>query len=211
MKTTATEIRKKFLKGISMVVRPIEGITEEYLNSRTLLPIATLDIAYGMWQERVGKLPMKNEIKRQYNRIQKMWSTLIFSTQGVFYKSLNTDDVYYLSELADKIYDKIRNDIDLLQLSLQNKMMEVPIEDRKIICDILATETIVLIVHASVEFDWGCRFKPFSNIERQMHNMADLYLQKHLGKNYRDIRFTDEDDFVQFIKIINKEIYKIAV
>lgn len=209
--STATEIRNKFLKGISMVVKPIEGITEEYLNSRTLLPIATLDIAYGMWQERVGKLPMKNEIKRQYNRIQKMWSTLIFSTQGVFYKALDTDDVYYLSELADKIYDKISNDIDLLQLSLQRKMMDVPIEDRKIICDILATETIVLIVHASVEFDWGCRFKTFSNMEKQMHNMADLYLQRNLGKKYRDIRFTDEDDFVQFIKRINKKIYEIEV
>lgn len=209
--STATEIRNKFLKGISMVVKPKEGVTEKYLNSRTLLPIATLDVAYGMWQERIASLPMKHEIKRQFNRVQKMWSSLIFSTQGVFYKELNTDDVYYLSELADKIYDSIKNDIDLLQLSLQGKMMDVPIEDRNIICDILATETIILIVHASVEFDWGCRFKTFANMEKQMHDMADLYLQKNLGKKYRDIRFTDEDDFVQFIKRINRKIYQIEV
>ena len=207
----ATEIRKKFLKGISMVVKPVEGVTEDYLNSRTLLPIATLDVAYGMWQERIAPLQMRHEVKRQFNRVQKMWSTLIFSTQGVFYKELDTDDVYYLSELADKIYDSIKNDIDLLQLSLQKKMMDVPIEDRNIICNILATETIILIVHASVEFDWGCRFKTFENMEKQMHNMADLYLQKTLGKKYRDIRFTDDDDFIQFIKRINKKIYQIEV
>ena len=209
--STATEIRNKFLKGISMVIKPVEGVTEEYLNSRTLLPIATLDVAYGMWQERVASLPMKHEIKRQFNRVQKMWSSVVFSTQGVFYKKLNTDDVYYLSELADKIYEDVKNDIDLLQLSLQGKMMEVPIEDRKIICDILATETIILIVHASVEYDWGCRFKTLQIMEKRMHDMADMYLRKNLGNNYKDIRFNDDDDFVQFIKKINRKIYDIAV
>lgn len=207
----ATEIRNKFLEGILMRTKPVEGVTEEYLNSRTLLPIATLDVAYGMWQDRVGSLPLKHDLKQQFNRIQKLWSSVIFSTQGVFYKKLDTDDVYYLSELADKIYEDVRNDIDLLQLSLQGKMMEVPIEDRKIICDILATETIILIVHASVEYDWGCRFKTLSIMEKRMHDMADMYLRKNLGNNYKDIRFNDDDDFVQFIKKINRKIYDIAV
>jgi hypothetical protein len=48
-------------------------------------------------------------------------------------------------------------------------------------------------------------------MERQMHHMADLYLERVLGKNFRDVRFTDDDDFIQFVKRINKKIYEIEV
>lgn len=100
----------------------------------------------------------------------------------------------------------------MLHYSLQEKTMDMPIEQRKVLCDMLVMETILLISQSSLYYDWKCRYPILDSAVSAMFRMAQVYRQQVLGNKDTDLTFGDkEENFVNCVKIINNKIYSIAL
>ena len=185
---------------------------EEVVNRRILTPLCFIDVAYGIWQEQFLNLPVRQEMKLLKKRVQRLFSEGMFSRKGVIYGALNENEMCYLSDISDKLNDAIKGDLQILHFTLQSKTMDMPTEQRNVLCNMLVMETILLISQSSLFYDWKCKYPILDSAVSAMFRMAQVYRQQVLGNKDTDLTFGDEDEnFVNSVKIINKKIYSIAL
>lgn len=185
---------------------------EEVVNRRILTPICFIDVAYGIWQEQFLNLPVKQEMKLLKKRVQRLFSEGVFSRKGVIYGALNEDEMCYLSDISDKLNDAIKGDLQILHYTLQEKTMDMPTEQRNVLCNMLVMETILLISQSSIFYDWKCKYPILDSAVSAMFRMAQVYRQQVLGNKDTDLTFGDKDEnFVNSVRIINNKIYSVAL
>lgn len=185
---------------------------EEFVNRRILIPLCFIDVAYSIWQEHFLNLPVKQEMKLLKKRVQRLFSDGMFSRKGVIYGALNEDEICYLSDISDKLSDAIKSDLTILHYTLQSKTMDMPVEYRNVLCNMLTMETILLISQSSLFYDWNCKYPILDSAVSAMFQMAQVYRQQVLGNKDTDLTFGDKDEnFVNSVKIINNKIYSIAL
>lgn len=185
---------------------------EEVVNRRILTPLCFIDVAYGIWQEQFLNLPVRQEMKLLKKRVQRLFSEGMFSRKGVIYSALNEDEICYLSDISDKLNDVIRGDLQILHYALQEKTMDMPTEQRNVLCNMLVMETILLISQSSIFYDWKCKYPILDSAVSAMFRMAQVYRQQVLGNKDTDLTFGDKDEnFVNSVKIINNKIYSVAL
>lgn len=185
---------------------------EEVVNRRILTPLCFIDVAYGIWQEQFLNLPVKQEMKLLKKRVQRLFSDGMFSRKGVIYGALNEDEMCYLSDISDKLSEVIKNDLKTLHFTLQQKTMDMPTEQRNVLCNMLVMETILLISQSSIFYDWKCKYPILDSAVSAMFRMAQVYRQQVLGNKDTDLTFGDKDEnFVNSVKIINNKIYSVAL
>lgn len=185
---------------------------EEVVNRRILTPLCFIDVAYGIWQEQFLNLPVRQEMKLLKKRVQRLFSEGMFSRKGVIYGALNEDEMCYLSDISDKLNDVIKGDLQILNYTLQEKTMDMPTEQRNVLCNMLVMETIPLISQSSIFYDWKCKYPILDSTVSAMFRMAQVYRQQVLGNKDTDLTFGDKDEnFVNSVKIINNKIYSVAL
>ena len=185
---------------------------EDVVNRRVLTPLCFIDVAYGIWQEQFINLPVKQEMKLLKKRVQRLFSEGMFSRKGVIYGALNEDEMCYLSDISDKLNDEIKGDLQILHYTLQEKTMDMPAEQRNVLCNMLVMETILLISQSSIFYDWKCKYPILDSAVSAMFRMAQVYKQQVLGNKNTDLTFGDKDEnFVNSVKIINNKIYSVAL
>lgn len=185
---------------------------EEVVNRRILTPLCFIDVAYGIWQEQFLDLPVRQEMKLLKKRVQRLFSEGMFSRKGVIYGALNEDEMCYLSDISDKLNDVIKGDLQILHYTLQEKTMDMPAEQRNVLCNMLVMETILLISQSSIFYDWKCKYPILDSAVSAMFRMAQVYRQQVLGNKDTDLTFGDKDEnFVNSVKIINNKIYSVAL
>ena len=185
---------------------------EDVVNRRILTPLCFIDVAYGIWQEQFLNLPVKQEMKLLKKRVERLFSEGIFSRKGVIYGALNEDEMCYLSDISDKLNEAIKGDLQILHYTLQEKTMDMPTEQRNVLCNMLVMETILLICQSSIFYDWNCKYPILDSAVSAMFRMAQVYRQQVLGNKDTDLTFGDKDEnFVNSVKIINNKIYSVAL
>lgn len=185
---------------------------EDVVNRRILTPLCFIDVAYGIWQEQFLNLPVRQEMKLLKKRVQRLFSEGMFSRKGVIYGALNEDEICYLSDISDKLNDVIKGDLQILHYALQEKTMDMPTEQRNVLCNMLVMETILLISQSSIFYDWKCKYPILDSAVSAMFRMAQVYRQQVLGNKDTDLTFGDKDEnFVNSVKIINNKIYSVAL
>jgi hypothetical protein len=202
-----TELRQKFLTSIGIKAKE-EKFSEDVINQRILAPLCILDVAYGLWQEKIVPYEFKQEAKQAKNEIAKKFNE-IYSTKGVFYKGFNQDDIYEMSEMSDKMRELIDKDVMLLYYALQKKCMDIDTEAREIFCNILVVETLLLIPQASLKLDWNCQYRALDRIVKCLGSMAKTFRNQQLGSRLDKFLFTENDkDFMTLIRTINRKMYR---
>jgi hypothetical protein len=185
---------------------------DEVVNRRILVPLCFIDVAYGIWQEQFLNLPVKQEMKLLKKRVQRLFNYGMFSRKGVIYGALNEDEMCYLSDISDKLNDVIKGDLQILHYTLQEKTMDMPTEQRNVLCNMLVMETILLISQSSIFYDWKCKYPILDSAVSAMFRMAQVYRQQVLGNKDTDLTFGDKDEnFVNSVRIINNKIYSVAL
>ena len=185
---------------------------EDVVNRRILTPLCFIDVAYGIWQEQFLNLPVRQEMKLLKKRVQRLFSEGMFSRKGVIYGALNEDEMCYLSDISDKLNDVIKGDLKILHYTLQEKTMDMPAEQRNVLCNMLVMETILLISQSSIFYDWKCKYPILDSAVSAMFRMAQVYRQQVLGNKDTDLTFGDKDEnFVNSVRIINNKIYSVAL
>ena len=211
----ASIIRKKILQHalkVDVSQKKIEEYGEDVVNRRILTPLCLIGVAYDFWQDKLKKIPFRQECKMHQNKIHALFHNGIFSRNGYLYGALNEDEIYYMSELSDKLAEEIGQDMTKLYYTLQAKSMDMQTEQREVFCNILLMETLLLVTQSSMLCDMNCRYPELDKAVKSAFLMAQKYRQQSLGVNDKDIAFTDNDkDFINSIKIIHKKIYNIAV
>lgn len=78
----ASVIRDKILSYAlrrSVSKKALEEFGQGTVNRRILTPLCFIDVAYGIWQEKFIKLPVKQEMKLLKKRVQRLFSEGMFS------------------------------------------------------------------------------------------------------------------------------------
>lgn len=190
----------------------IEKYGEETINRRILAPLCIIDIAYGIYQDDIADIPLKQECKVLRKRVFRLFNEGIFNRRGAIYGALTEDEICYLSDHSDKLSESIKKDLQNLYYSLQAKAMDMPTEQRHIFCQILVMETVLLVAQSNMYFDWQCKYPILDNAVSALFQLAQMYRHKCLGNKDTDISFTDKDDnFINSVKIIHQKIYQVAV
>ena len=190
----------------------IEKYGEETVNRRILAPLCIIDIAYGIYQDEIADLPLKQECKVLRNRVFRLFSEGIFNRKGAIYGALTEDEICYLSDHSDKLNNAIKGDLQKLSYSLQSKTMDMPTEQRDVLCNILVMETVLLIAQSNLHYDWQCSYPILDKAVTSLFRMAQVYRHQVLGNKDTDIEFGDNDEhFINAVKIIHEKIYKVAV
>lgn len=214
-KPNASVIRDKILayslrRAISK--EAIEEHGEENINRRILAPLCIIDIAYGIYQEEIAKLPFKQECKVLRKRVFRLFNEGMFNRRGAIYGALTEDEICYLSDYSDRLSDAIKSDLDKLYYSLQAKTMDMPTEQRHILCQILIMETVLLVAQRNMYYDWNCKYPILDNAISALFRLAQMYRNKCLGNKDTDISFTDKDnDFINSVKIIHNKIHSVEL
>lgn len=190
----------------------IEKYGEETVNRRILAPLCVIDIAYGIYQDEIADLPLKQECKVLRKRVFRLFSEGIFNRRGAIYGALTEDEICYLADHSDKLNNAIKGDLQKLYYSLQAKTMDMPTEQRNVLCNMLVMETILLISQSSIFYDWKCKYPILDSAVSAMFRMAQVYRQQVLGNKDTDLTFGDKDEnFVNSVKIINNKIYSVVL
>ena len=213
--TPASTVRDKifaYAVGRRVSQQAIEEYGEDHINIRSLAPLCIMDIAYGIWQETFENMPVRHEMKILKKRVHKLFHEGIFARNGVIYASLNEDEICLMSDYADKINEAIKDDLTKLYYTLQSKTMDMPAEQRDVLCNILVMETVLLIAQSNLHYDWQCQYPILDSAVSAMFRMAQVYRQQVLGNKDTDLTFGDKDEnFVNSVKIINNKIYSVAL
>lgn len=213
--TPASTVRDKifaYAVGRRVSQQAIEEYGEDHINSRALAPLCIMDIAYGIWQEKFENMPVRHEMKILKKRVHKLFHEGIFARNGVIYASLNEDEICFMSDYADKINEAIKDDLTKLYYTLQSKTMDMPAEQRDVLCNILVMETVLLIAQSNLHYDWQCQYPILDKAVTSLFRMAQVYRHQVLGNKDTDIEFGDNDEhFINAVKIIHQKIYKVAV
>lgn len=213
--TPASVIRDKILayalrRAVSK--EAIEKYGEETINRRILAPLCIIDIAYGIYQDDIADIQLKQECKVLRKRVFKLFSEGIFNRKGAIYGALTEDEICYLSDYSDKISEAIKGDLQKLYYYLQAKTMDMPTTQRHILCQILIMETVLLVAQSNMHFDWNCKYPILDNAISALFRLAQMYRNKCLGSKDTDLSFTDKDtDFINSVKIIHNKIYSVEL
>lgn len=190
----------------------IEKYGEETINRRILAPLCIIDIAYGIYQDEIADLQLKQECKVLRKRVFRLFSEGIFNRKGAIYGALTEDEICYLSDHSDKLNNAIKGDLQKLYYSLQSKTMDMPTEQRHILCHILVMETVLLVAQSNMHFYWNCKYPILDNAISALFRLAQMYRNKCLGNKDTDLSFTDNDDnFINSVKIIHNKIYSVEL
>lgn len=211
----ASTIRKKILKhalNVDVSQKKIEEFGEDVINKRILTPLCLIGVAYDFWQDKLKNTPFRQECKMHQNKIHALFHKGIFNRNGVMYAALTEDEIYYMSELSDKLAEEIKQDMTKLYYTLQAKSMDMQTEQREVFCNILLMETILLVTQSCMACDWNCKYPLLDKAIKSAFILAQTYRHQCLGANDKDIAFTDRDkDFINSIKIIHHKIFNVAV
>jgi hypothetical protein len=211
----ASTIRKKILQHalkVDVSQKNIDKYGEEVVNRRILTPLCLIGVAYDFWQDKLKNIQFRQECKMHQKKIHALFHNGIFSRNGVMYGALSEDEIYYMSELSDKLADEIKQDMTKLYYTLQAKSMDMQTEQREVFCNILLMETILLVTQSCMLCDWNCKYPALDKAIKSAFLMARMYRQQCLGADDKDIAFTDDDkDFINSVKIIHKKIFDVAV
>lgn len=167
----ATEIRNKIMSGIFF--KPNPKYEEDVINTRIFSPICIIDVAYGIWQEDVLKsnyLQHRNKVLAK--EITRMWSTMVYNEEGAFYKDLNDDDVYEVSEYADRLKDSLHQELNFLYISIERKIPHVVKGYRDLLTAIYVVSVLLNASLANMELDWHVKH---DGVGRVINKVIDLY------------------------------------
>ena len=211
----ATVIRDKIVAhALSRQVKQdaIDKLGDDIVNRRVLAPLCILDIAYGIYQEDIAPLPLKQECKVLRKRIHKLFSEGMFNRKGSIYGALTEDEICFLSDYSDNINNAIKGDLQKLYYALQSKTMDMPTEQRHTLCQILSMETVLLVAQSTLYYDWNCKYPILDHAISSCFRLAQMYRNKCLGNKDADISFTDDDtNFINCVKVIHNHIYQVAI
>lgn len=167
----ATEIRNKIVSGIYF--KPNPKYEEDVINTRIFSPICIIDVAYGIWQEDVLKsnyLQHRNKVLAK--EISRMWSAMVYNEEGAFYKNLNDDDVYEVSEYADRLKDSLQQELNFLYISIERKIPHVVKGYRDLLTAIYVVSVLLNASLANMELDWCVKH---DGVGRVINKVIDLY------------------------------------
>lgn len=202
----ATEIRNKIISGICF--KPNPKCTEDLINTRVFSPICVIDVAYGVWQEDVLKsnyLQHKNKVLAK--EITKRWSAMVYNEKGAFYKNLNTEDVYEVSEYADQLKGSMQQEIDFLYLSIERKLPHVAQGYRNLLTAIYVVSVLLNACLVNMELDWRVKH---DGVGRVINMVIDLYdgVKKVSTINGVAPDSNNQGDIKQIMESINDKMRK---
>lgn len=226
----ASQIKDKILNhGIGEIraahtLERFAGLNEEQINRIVLIPFCVIDIAYRKWQEKVVNIPEKQELKIIKKRVQNLFEKCLYNTKGCIYGGLNEDEICFMSDYSDKIYNAIQRDLQIHFYALQEKLMDIPTEHRNVICDILEMQTILVISQSNLFSDLNIKYPALDNTISALLLLENKYRQYNLGKQDRESKkkgknnmlqnnqeFSKDDiNIVNSLKIIVRKIYEVT-
>ena len=200
----ATEIRNKILSGLSFKINPAHS--EEVINTRIFSPVCVVDIAYGIWQKDILKsryLQHKNKVLAK--EITRMWSALVYSEKGAFYRNLDTDDVYTMSVFSDQLEEEMQLELNSLYISIEKKLTHVAKGHRDLLTSIYVVSVLLNACLSNMLLDWRVQH---DGIGRVINKVIDLYegVRSVATINSNEQPDTCQDDIKQIIECINDKM-----
>ena len=202
----ATEIRNKIVSGIFF--KPNSEYAEDVINTRIFSPICIVDIAYGIWQDDVLKsnyLQHRNKVIAK--DITRLWSKMVYDEEGAFYKNLDTDDVYEVSEYSDQLKESLQQELDFLYLSIERKMPHVAKGYRNLLTAIYVVSVLLNACLSNMELDWHVKH---DGVGRVINMIIDLYdgVRKVSTINGTAQESDNQGDIKQIMESINEKMRK---
>ena len=200
----ATEVRNKILIGLPLKVNPM--CEDDVVNTRIFSPICVVDIAYGIWQNDVLKssyLQHKNKVLAK--DITRKWSAWVYNEKGAFYKNLNTDDVYIISEFSDQLQNDMQQELNSLYISIEKKMPHVVKGYRDLLTAIYVVSVLLNACLDNMLVDWHVQH---DGIGRTINMVIDLYdgVRNVATVNGSEQSDTCQDDIKLIIESINDKM-----
>lgn len=202
----ATEIRNKIVSGIFF--KPNTEYEEDVINTRIFSPICVIDVAYGIWQEDILKsnyLQHRNKVMAK--NITRLWSEMVYNGKGAFYKNLDTDDVYEVSEYSDQLKESLQQELDFLHLSIERKIPHVAKGYRNLLTAIYVVSVLLNACLVNMELDWHIKH---DGVGRVINMIIDLYdgVRKVSTINGIAPESDSQGDIKQIMESINEKMRK---
>ena len=200
----ATEIRNKIISGT--IFKPSPKYAEDVINTRIFSPICIIDVAYGIWQEDIlTSRYLQHRNKVQAKNITRFWSAMVYNEKGAFYKNLNTDDVYEVSEYSDQLKESLQQELNFLYLSIERKMPHVVKGYRDLLTAIYVVSVLLNASLVNMELDWHVKH---DGVGRVINKVIDLYddVRKVATVNGDAPQDVEQGDIKEIMESINEKM-----
>lgn len=173
-----TRIRNILLSSIGLrLTDKAAKFSEKDINARILTPFCTMDIAYGIWQDTLKDIEPKGELKAISDVIKRIWSTKIYGKKSFFYKKMNQDDIYTLSEYSDMLNENIKKDLFYMNMRIQAKCMALEKDRRCAYVNLLLIAHLLSTASESLKAEWGVNYKFLEQLNQQLDRFTTIYVK----------------------------------
>ena len=132
-----------------------------------LAPFILADSAYLIYEEYIKPLGLKHQFKHHQNNFMRCYRAL----NKDFFAAFNAEETEYVIDKMDTLHDGIRNDIEILRISVINNLREFPTEVR------INISSFATLVHLSqcarILFGELFKVKSYTGIEPMKNKHLD--------------------------------------
>lgn len=202
----ATVIRNKFCKNIyGGVPKECDEVNEDVINTHMLSPYCLMDVAYGMWQDLIKVAEFNEENKVYLDEIKLMWSNDIYGSKNVFFKGLSDNDIYELSEYADKLANHLEKSIKCLYNNIYSSLGFMKDKHREVYTTFWVIDTLLNVSISKFDKDWSITFENLEIINDKISNLGSAYLYQY----YENNTITFKESIYKVIEDIHRKVVSI--